>query len=546
MFLTANARSSVMSIYNPWCGPRCPGAPACDAVQVTACNTACQRASGASVRHCHSIMFHYEKAWQEVMARIARAARAAGRDPAGIRLLAVSKTFPRRGDPRRLRARPAGVRRELRAGGCREDRTRSPTFPSLEWHLIGPLQSNKAAMAAQRFAWVHTVDRLKIAERLSAARSGGCAAARRLRAGQRERRGVEERRRAGEAVRAREGRRGAAAPAPARDHGHPRADRRHRAAARRSSGVLRECLDACRAAGLPVDTLSMGMSADLEDAIAEGATLVRVGTAIFGARRNRAVASSGILHDDHVHRRRQHGDRAHRRDARARHGGGRFPRRRAATPRRGHGSRRGMPAPSRLRRMHARGGGRRGARRPRGQAAADARRRARARALARRQRRRSCCRSRPASASPISSRWLGGHRPARSRDAEHAGAHRQGHQRRLRRARGRRRRPRARGGGPRSRRRGRVGRRRSDARRGHRRVGQRTRVRLLLSRGARGGRARSRLRAGGCAPARLRDGRRSDGARAGLPGASGGAARAGDVEGRHDRTRARGRWKRTP
>ena len=48
--------------------------------------------------------------------------------------------------------------------------------------------------------------------------------------------------------------------------------------------VLRECFDACRAAGLPVDTLSMGMSADLEDAIAEGATLVRVGTAIFGAR----------------------------------------------------------------------------------------------------------------------------------------------------------------------------------------------------------------------------------------------------------------------
>ena len=90
----------------------------------------------------HSIMGHYENAWQAVRERIDRAAAAAGRDPGSVRLLAVSKTFPPGRDAGRVRTRPARVRRELRAGGAGEDgRARRPA--DLEWHLIGPLQGNK-------------------------------------------------------------------------------------------------------------------------------------------------------------------------------------------------------------------------------------------------------------------------------------------------------------------------------------------------------------------------------------------------------------------
>ena len=221
------------------------------------------------------------------MARRARAdcprgARLRAR-PGGRAALAVSKTFP----PEAVRAVHALGQRDFGENYVQEGAAKMAGLADLadiEWHLIGPLQSNKAAIAASRFAWVQTVDRAKIAARLSAARPAGAAAARRLHPGQRERRGVEERRGAG----ARPSRLAQAVaglprlrlrgimgiPEPTADAGLRRAQFR----------VLRECFDACRAAGLPVDTLSMGMSADLEDAIAEGATLVRVGTAIFGAR----------------------------------------------------------------------------------------------------------------------------------------------------------------------------------------------------------------------------------------------------------------------
>ena len=231
-------------------------------------------------------MSHYEKAWQEVMARIAAAARAAGRDPREVRLVAVSKTFP----PDAIRAVHALGQREFGENYVQEGTAKMNALSDVDdvrWHLIGPLQGNKARLAARCFASVHTIDRASIAERLSAARpavappldvfvqvnasgeaskSGvapdaavalatAVAALPRLRL-----RGI------------------MGIPEPGGGSARLRAQFR----------VLRECLDACRAAGLPVDTLSMGMSADLEDAIAEGATLVRVGTAIFGRREGAA------------------------------------------------------------------------------------------------------------------------------------------------------------------------------------------------------------------------------------------------------------------
>jgi len=227
-------------------------------------------------------MSHYEKAWQGVIARIERAARAAGRDPREIRLLAVSKTFA----PEAVRAVHALGQRAFGENYVQEAVAKidaTADLAGLEWHLIGPLQGNKARLAALRFAWVETVDRLPIAERLAAARpeslpplnvcvqvnisgeaskSGvapadalplACVVARLPRLHLRGLMGIAE----------------------------PTADPSRQ---REQFGRLRACFGACRAAGLPVDTLSMGMSADLEMAIAEGATLVRVGSAIFGAR----------------------------------------------------------------------------------------------------------------------------------------------------------------------------------------------------------------------------------------------------------------------
>ena len=230
-------------------------------------------------------MFHYEKSWQDVRSRIARAALACGRDPDGVRLVAVSKTFPAEA----VRAVHALGQREFGENYVQEGMGKMAGLADLTdiaWHLIGPLQSNKAAAAAASFSWVQTIDREKIALRLSAARPAGAPPLEvciEVNAG-------------GEASKS------GVAPAAAADLGRmvaglpglrlrgvmgipePTGDTALRRARFR---VLRECFDGCRAAGLPVDTLSMGMSADLEDAIAEGATLVRVGTALFGAREGR-------------------------------------------------------------------------------------------------------------------------------------------------------------------------------------------------------------------------------------------------------------------
>jgi hypothetical protein len=156
-------------------------------------------------------------------------------------------------------------------------------LPGIVWHLIGPLQSNKTRIAAPRFAWVQTLDRVKIAERLSAARPVDAppleVCVQVNASGEASKSGVPPAETVALA-------RAVAALPRLRLRGimgipEPTDDALRRRAQFR---VLRECYEACRAAGLPLDTLSMGMSADLEDAIAEGATLVRVGTAIFGPR----------------------------------------------------------------------------------------------------------------------------------------------------------------------------------------------------------------------------------------------------------------------
>jgi hypothetical protein len=231
------------------------------------------------------IMFPYEKSWQDVRLRIARAARASRRDPGAVRLVAVSKTFPAEA----VRAVHALGQREFGENYVQEGVRKMADLADLTditWHLIGPLQSNKAAAAASSFSWVQTVDRPKIALKLSAARPPG---ARPLdvcievnASGEPSKSGVApaEAANLGLTVAGLPGLRlrgimGIPEPSPGSD-------------LRRSRfRVLRECFDACLAAGLAVDTLSMGMSADLEDAIAEGATLVRVGTAIFGTREGR-------------------------------------------------------------------------------------------------------------------------------------------------------------------------------------------------------------------------------------------------------------------
>ena len=220
---------------------------------------------------------------EQVRSRIEAACIAVGRPVSGVTLLAVSKTQP-----------DAAVRDAFAAGqrafgenyvqeALDKIAATADLRSQIEWHLIGPLQSNKTRPVAAAFDWVQSVDRLKIAQRLSeqrppdlpplqvclqvnisaeASKSGlvpaevlvvalAVAALPRLRL-----RGL------------------MAIPEPAGDFAAQRAPHRD----------LRELMGGLNDRGLGLDTLSMGMSADLEAAVAEGATIVRVGTAIFGGR----------------------------------------------------------------------------------------------------------------------------------------------------------------------------------------------------------------------------------------------------------------------
>ena len=227
-----------------------------------------------------------ENAWQATCRRIEEAARAAGRPAGAVRLLAVSKTFPAE-DIRAVHALGQRAFGENYVQEAAAKRAALADLPDIEWHLIGPLQGNKARVAAEVFDWVETIDRPRIAERLAAARAGRRPLDVLVQvnvSGEATKSGIAP----GEALalaryvaslpnlRLR-GIMGIPAPTSGAE------------AARGQFRALRACFDTLRTAGLPVDTLSMGMSADLEPAIAEGSTEVRVGTAIFGERRKEAA-----------------------------------------------------------------------------------------------------------------------------------------------------------------------------------------------------------------------------------------------------------------
>ena len=226
-----------------------------------------------------------EKAWQAALDRIARAARAAGRAPATVRLVAVSKTQPaeRVRDAYALGQRAFGENYVQEAAA---KRVALAGLAGIEWRMIGPLQSNKAAEAARVFDAVESVDRLRIAERLSAAREPAAPPLEVLVqvnvSGEVTKSGVSPSDAVGLAQAV------AALPrlrlAGFMGIAEPTADvARQRAQFAR----LARCLADARAAGLDVDALSMGMTADLEAAVAEGATEVRLGTALFGERTTR-------------------------------------------------------------------------------------------------------------------------------------------------------------------------------------------------------------------------------------------------------------------
>ncbi|HUG76133.1 MAG TPA: YggS family pyridoxal phosphate-dependent enzyme [Burkholderiales bacterium] len=218
---------------------------------------------------------------QAVRARIASAAHAAGREAASVTLLAVSKSHPA---ARIEEARVVG-QRAFGENYLQEALHKMEALPALEWHLIGPLQANKTRLAAERFQWIHTLEREKIARRLSEQRPERLGPLNVLIqvnvSGEASKSGVsfDEIEPLASAVRAlpRLRLRGLMAiPEP----GAPR--ERYR-----ESGELFERLKT----RLGFDTLSLGMSDDMEAAIAAGATLVRVGTAIFGQRRTEKSAA---------------------------------------------------------------------------------------------------------------------------------------------------------------------------------------------------------------------------------------------------------------
>ena len=218
----------------------------------------------------------------KVTARIHQAANAAGRDPQSVQLIAVSKTQP----PEAIaQAYAWGQRRfgENYLQEALEKQIALHQLPDIEWHFIGPIQSNKTRAIAGNFQWVHTVDRLKIAQRLNEQRPPHLPAL-----------NVcvqvnidDESTKSGVSL----------AELPALIRGiTPLANLNLRglmaipaatddpARQRKAFAKLRSAQQVLNLQGFRMDTLSMGMSGDMEAAIAEGATFVRVGTDIFGAR----------------------------------------------------------------------------------------------------------------------------------------------------------------------------------------------------------------------------------------------------------------------
>lgn len=219
---------------------------------------------------------------KSVQTRIIDAAKNAGRNPNTIQLLAASKTNP----PVNLRAAWEAGQTVFGENYLQEGLVKIRALADLpiEWHFIGPIQSNKTKLIAENFAWVHGIDREKIATRLSAARPETlpplqvCVQVNV--SGEITKSGVDPEKVADLAAFVRD---------------LPRLKLRGLMAVpeltavtalqREQFQMLREIFEQLQQAGFDLDTLSMGMSEDLENAIAEGATLVRIGTAIFGPRR---------------------------------------------------------------------------------------------------------------------------------------------------------------------------------------------------------------------------------------------------------------------
>jgi pyridoxal phosphate enzyme (YggS family) len=206
-----------------------------------------------------------------------------------VTLLAVSKTFA----DRAIRDMHGLGQREFGENYVQEAVEKIAALADLDprpqWHLIGPLQSNKTRVVAEQFDWVHTVDRLKIAQRLADQRPAWLPPLQIClqvnvdhepsKSGLRPEELLDTARAVVQLPASRLVLRGLMAiPEP----------RAEAAAQRQPFAALRRCLESLRAelgaAGATLDTLSMGMSADLEAAVAEGATMVRVGTALFGTR----------------------------------------------------------------------------------------------------------------------------------------------------------------------------------------------------------------------------------------------------------------------
>lgn len=218
---------------------------------------------------------------QELRTKI-RQAEAAARRPAGsVTLLAVSKS--RTLDE--IRAAVAAGQTAFGESYVQEALDKMPGLAAaqLDWHFIGPLQSNKTAPIAAHFHWVHSVDRLKIAQRLSEQRSDRlpplnvCIQVNT--SGETSKSGIPEADVLSLASAIRQlprlHLRGLMTiPAPEADPHKQRLPFRR----------LQACLDRLNQSGFRLDTLSMGMSDDMEAAIAEGATIVRIGTALFGPR----------------------------------------------------------------------------------------------------------------------------------------------------------------------------------------------------------------------------------------------------------------------
>jgi len=221
------------------------------------------------------------QAISQIRQQIAQAEAAAGRAPGSVQLLAVSKTFPAAA----VREAYTTGQRAFGENYVQELQAKAVELADLaiEWHFIGPLQSNKTRIVAETAQWVHSIERLKIAERLSGQRPASmpplqvCVQVN---------------------VSGEESKSGCA-PEQAKALAHAVADlpglqlrglmcipeaTDDPLRLQAQFDLLRQLFDELRADGLILDTVSMGMSADMEQAIAGGSTMVRVGTAIFGAR----------------------------------------------------------------------------------------------------------------------------------------------------------------------------------------------------------------------------------------------------------------------